>query len=147
MSEYDNTNNLPEIIQDGQKISSERIDPNVMQLIFQAAQTAQMVKLRKLEESKIPLGLLSKSYVATEEVKVIDLDPPWISFVLRNVGPGDVVIRLNELEGDISTEAPISSGSDFSIDHEYPIIKKIYIATTSGSAVVRLFGEQGKWVV
>ncbi len=135
-----------EIIENGKPVSQERIDPSVISFIFQAASTAQLVKLRKLEESKIPTGAVSFEWTITTTTKRIDLGYPWISFSLHNDGPGNVRMRINTLRGDISRETTIDSGEVISRDFNYPIVTRLYLVTESGTAIVRVYAEEGKWV-
>ena len=139
------TNNLPEIIVDGKPVTQERLDPNVAQFIMQAAATAQLVKLRKLEESKIPIGAKSFEWTITTTIKRIDLGTPWISFSLHNDGPGNIRMRINYLEGGMSSETTIDSEEVMSRDFNYPIVTRLYLVTESGTATVRVYAEEGRW--
>ena len=134
-----------EVIENGKSVSQERIDPSVASFIAQMAQTAQLVKLRKLEESKIPIGAKSFEWIITTTIKEIEIGVSWISFSLHNDGPGNVRMRINELEGDISQEATIDSGEVISRDFEYPIVTRLYLVTESGTATVRVYAEEGRW--
>jgi len=138
--------NVEIIDTNGKPISQERMDPSILSFVFQAAQTAQLVKLRKLEESKIPTGAKSFEWTITTTTKRIDLGLPWISFSLHNDGPGNVRMRINKLEGDISAEATVDSGEVISRDFEYPIVTRLFLVTESGTATVRVYAEEGRWV-
>lgn len=133
-----------EIVEDGKSISQERIDPNVASFIFQAVQASQLVKLRKLEESKIPIGASSFEWTITTTTKRVDLANPWISFTLYNEGLGSVKVRINTLNGDMSDETTVNSGEVLNRDFEYPIITRLYLVTESSTAIVRVHAEEGK---
>ena len=109
------------------------------------AATAQLVKLRKLEESKVPIGAKSFEWTITTTIKRIDLGVPWISFSIHNKGLGNIRMRINELEGDISQETTIDSGEVLSRDFGYPIITRLYLVTESGTARVKVNAEEGRW--
>lgn len=135
-----------EIVENGKVVSQERVDPNVANFIFQAVQTAQLVKMRKLEESKIPTGAPSFEWEITTTIKRVDLANPWISFSLHNDGPGNVKIRINTLGGDMSYETTVDSGEVLTRDFEYPIVTRLYLVTESSTATVRVHAEEGrKW--
>lgn len=142
-------NDLPEIeiIEDGKLVPSKTIDPRVMSFIMQASTTAQLVKLRKLEESKVPIGIKSYKWDVTDTVSEIDLGQPWISFSLINDGPGSVCVKVNNQEGPLANEAEVKSGETYTIDFDYAIVTKILLVTkTAGTiATVRVYAEEGKW--
>lgn len=136
-----------EIIEDGKPVPPKTIDPSVIQFIMTAAQTAQLVRLRKLEESKVPIGIKSYKWTVTNTVSEIDLGQPWISFSLINDGAGSVCVRVNNQEGPLKDEAEINSGESYDIDFDYPIITKILLVTkvAGTTATVRVYAEEGKW--
>lgn len=134
-----------EIVENGKPISQERMDPAVVQFIMQAAATAQLVKLRKLEESKIPTGASTYEWTITTTPMEIKLDRPWISFALINDGSGDIKMRINTQEGDISRETTVKNGGSIDWDFDFPIITKLFLVAVSGTATVRVYAEEGKW--
>lgn len=136
-----------EVIDDaGKPVSQERVSPSVMQFIMQAAATAQLVKMRKIEESKIPIGAPSYEWTITDTIKEVQIANPWISFYLINDGPGNIKIRINLLEGDISGETTVNVGETLARDFEYPVMNKLFIVvkTPGTTAAVRLFAEEGR---
>ena len=138
---------LDNISEIAKNIATEDADDlAVMQYLAQETSALQLLKLRKLEESKIPTGAKSFEWTITTTTKRIDLGLPWISFSLHNDGPGNVRMRINKLEGDISAEATVDSGEVISRDFEYPIVTRIYLVTESGTATVRVYAEEGRWV-
>ena len=130
-----------EVIQDGKVMPNARIDPAVANFIFQAAQVSQAVRMRKIEESKIPVGMKSIKKTITTEVTEIPLCPPWISFSLINDGTGSITVWVNEMDGIADNVVEIDDS--FSIDMTYPVINRIYIVSSS-SSVVRLIGKVGR---
>jgi len=131
-----------EVVEDGRRV----VRPDVMGLVTQLATLAQINKMRKLEESKVPTG--SKSYSLTIPDTTIEfpLGTPWISFSLVNNGAGSLYVRVNTKEGPVDSEAPIASGATYTLDFDYPIITKFYFKAASGTtAAIKLYGEQGKW--
>ena len=135
-----------EIVENGRPISQERIDPNVAIFIMQSVQAAQLVKIRKLEESKIPTRTKSLKYTVTNTVKQIDISPPWISLSMINDGDSEVYISTNEDgEHDLLDQVPVKKNETFNLNLNYPKIKIIWLkATDGGSASVRIHGIQGK---
>ena len=133
-----------EVIENGVPVSQERIDPGVMQFIAQMATTAQLVKLRKLEESKIPTGVKPIKMTIPDTITRIPLYPPWISFALLNDGAGALTVWVND-ESDPLTESMIASGESYSTDMTYPVIERIYLKAASGTtATVRIYGKEGR---
>lgn len=134
-------------IENGREMPNARVDPAVAGFIAQMAMASQLVKIRKLEESKIPTGLKSFSVSVDGTRKKIGLNKPWISISMINDGLNSVYTRLNSLEGPlIENGAVIKSGEPYTYDADYPIITCIYLQCASGeSATVRIHGEEGQW--
>ena len=133
-----------EVIQDGQQVSAEQVNPQVMQLIFQAASTTQLVKLRKLEESKVPIGTKPIKRTVTDTIMKLPLYPPWISFSLINGSGGALSVWIND-ETDPLVEAMIAASETYSINMYYPIIRTLFLkAESGGSTEVRIYGKEGK---
>lgn len=133
-----------EIVENGIPVSQERVDPNVAAFIVQSVQAAQLVKLRKLEESKIPTGEISLSRTITDTIKEITLSRPWLSFTLANDGAGDVLLRINTLDGS-DEGAAIGSGENYNFSSDYPIVKKLFLVTTARTtANVRIRALEGR---
>ena len=130
-----------------QEIAAEdQDDLAVMAYVVQVAATIHLSKMRKLEESKIPIGAPSFEWTITTTTKRVDLANPWISFSLHNDGPGNVKVKINTLEGDISSETTIDSGEVMSRDFKYPVMNRLYLVTESSTATVRVYAEEGrKW--
>ena len=130
-----------EVIQDGEQVSAEQVNPQVMQLIFQAASTAQLVKL---EESKIPIGIKPIKRTVTDTIMKLPLYPPWISFSLINGSGGALSVWIND-ETDPLVEAMIAASETYSINMYYPIIRTLFLkAESGGSTEVRIYGKEGK---
>lgn len=138
---------VPKVIENGREVSSDQINPATVQFIMQATIASQLVKLRKLEQSKIPTGIKSFSVAVDGTRKKIGLNKPWISTSMINDGPNSVYTRLNSLEGPLTENgAVIKSGEPYTYDADYPIITCIYLQCASGeSATVRIHGEEGQW--
>ena len=135
-----------EIIENGQRVSSERIDPAVASFIAQMAQTAQLVKLRKLEESKIPIGVKPLKLTVTDTTQKISLYPPWISFSLINGAGSSLTVWVND-EDDPLVEGMVEASETYQCDMSYPVIKTLYLkAESGGSTTVRIYGKQGRIV-
>lgn len=133
-----------EIIQDGRTVSQERMDPAIMQFLMQASATAQLVKLRKLEESKVPIGVKSiKSLVGITGMTIL-ANPPWISFSLINDGPGAITVWINDEKEPLSNDM-IASDETYNLDMGYPIIHTLHVKSYDGtSSIVRIYGKEGK---
>ena len=115
-------------------------------MVLQAITVERMDKLTRLEESKIPIGAPTFEWIITTTTKRVDLANPWISFSLHNDGPGNVKVRINTLEGNMSDETTVDSGEVLNRDFDYPIITRLYLVTESSTATVRVHAEEGrKW--
>ena len=135
-----------EIIENGIPVSQERMDPSVIQFIYQAASTAQLVKMRKLEESKVPAGTKSLKYTVTDTVMKINISPPWISLSMINDGDSEVYISTNEDgEHDLLDQVPVKKNETINIGMQYPVLRTLWLkAEDGGSADVRIHGIIGK---
>lgn len=136
----------------GKKMTTSRMPTDIVEFIAiddamvrQAHIQNRLDRLTKLEESKIPTGSDSFEWEVTTSIKEIKLDRPWISFSLINDGSADIYLRVNELRGNILRSAPIKSGETVDRDFKYPIIHTIYLATSTGTATIRILAEEGKW--
>lgn len=102
--------------------------------------------IRGLEDLKIPTGQKDFGRSLTDQVSVIQFNQPWISFTLRNLGPGDVYCCINEREGLLEAE-PIRINRTYRLDMDYPIIKKIYVKAAEGTtADIRISAVQGRQI-
>jgi len=138
--------NLPippnvEVIENGKPVSRERIDPQVASFIFQAVQASQLTKLRKLEESKIPTGTWSGMYDLTTEVTELVIGNPWISFTIINAGPGRAKVSIQR-ELELAEEASIDVGQPVNFNFNFPVVKKLYMKSTS-TCQVRIYAIEG----
>jgi hypothetical protein len=121
---------------------------NFMQFLMQAAATAQLVKMRKLEETKIPTGVYSLNLAITDKVFTLTLERPWISFSLWNKkGSSPVRVAVNDLRDlDKDDVDPLDANEKVEVDMKYPVIREIYLrAETGGTATVRIRAKEGKW--
>lgn len=134
-----------EVWQDGKQISPTADYDEFMAFLMQASANAQLVKLRKLEESKVPTGTRSPSLTITDETKELWLDPPWIAFTLVNDSEDYGVQYAINSEARFIDETPVKPREILKVDGKYPIIRVIYLrAEPGGTADIRLFGVEGK---
>ena len=144
-----------DIVQNG--LPSQVDDPAVLQFIMQAAANAQLVRLRKLEESKVPTGTISFPLTVTPSPTVVEPAPPWISFSIINAGPGAVRVEvtngastLNSVEvingtSTFNSSALIPSGGTKNIDFGFPVITRVVFAAAPGTtATITVAAIQGK---
>lgn len=131
-----------DVIENGRQVSQERIDPSVAQFIMQASQTAQLVKMRKLEESKVPTGTKSLKYSLTTEVKHIKIGPPWISFSLINSGDDDIYVSTTD-EHDLLDSVAVEKDETINVDMGYAIIREIWLKS-AGESTARLHAKVGR---
>lgn len=127
----------------------ETIRPDGMAFIMQAAAAAQLVKLRKLEESKIPVGSFSVGLTVSIKTQ-IRLSEPLISFSMINDGPNTVFIEvsLGESEIPIPRTAGVLNGETFTYNATYPVIKTIVLDVDAGNtAAIRIKGLKGLWPI
>jgi hypothetical protein len=132
---------IPIVDEQGNQIPNARIDPAILQFVMTAAQTNQILRLRKLQEAQIPTGLRSMKRGLTTEYTEIALDNPWISFSMINDGPDSISVEVNELDNN---ETEIKINETFNLDMKAPKIKKLYLKSISGTAAVRIYGKEGK---
>lgn len=132
---------LATVTEDGE----ERIRPDLMAFLMQAAQASHLAKLRSLEESRIPLGSFSIGLTVSAKTH-IRLNDPLISFSLINDGPNSVYVEVSSKQGEfpIPRSAPVLSGETFSHDAIYPVIESIMLDVVAAtSAAVRIKGKTG----
>ena len=128
------------VIEEGREV----IRPDVIGAVTQLAQLAQLVKLRRLEESKIPTGVKPLKKTVTDSIMKLVLYPPWISFSLINDGAGAITVWIND-EVDPLVDSMIASGKTYNCDARYPVIKAVYLKAESGTtATVRIYGKEGR---
>jgi len=115
-----------------------------MQFLMQAAATAQLVKLRKLEESKIPRKTVPLKVTVTDTVMKLTVAPPWISYSLLNDGPGAITVWDNTTEDPLQ-ESMIASNESHSVNMDYPVVTMLCLKAASGTtATVRIYGKEGQ---
>lgn len=138
---------LPEIevVEKGEtKTYPAQARPDVMAFLMQASMNAQLVRMRRLEESKVPTGIRQMELNVTESGIRLWLDPPWIAFTLTNTGPDGVKFDVNE-ERLIYSEAPVEKDETVNVDMHYPIIRRLYLVTEADeSATVRIYATKGR---
>ena len=142
----DNELSIPsvEVVENGKPVSQERMDPAVISFIMQAASVAQLVKLRKLEESKIPTGVKPLRYTVTDTIKVLRLSIPWISFSLINDGANAITVWIND-EADPQIDGMIGASETYTCNMDYPVIRALYLKSESGTSnAVRIYGKEGR---
>jgi len=119
--------------------------------LVQLSQLGQVARLRKLEESKVPVGTKSVELTVTDTVLdyVIYDDAlpnpgfPWISFALVNKGPDRVKVDVNSTF-DLVRGSYIDVNGELFVNMVYPIIYRLYLqAETGGTAVVDIRGKMG----
>jgi len=142
----DNQVALPtvQVVENGKPVSNERIDPSVMQFIAQMASLSQLNRTRKLEEAKIPIGTKALTFTVTNTRLKVGLYPPWISFSLRNDGPGSLVVWINDAETPEMSNI-IQVNEMYDCDMTYPVIRMLHLRAQAGTtASVRIYGKEGK---
>lgn len=131
------------VYEDGTLVPRERISPSIAQFIAQMTTTSQLIKMRKLEESKIPIGIKTLRHPITDTLLRLILTPPWISLSLINDGPGAITVWVN-VKADSTLEGMIPSGEVLNIDMGYPVIHTLYLKAEAGNnALARIYGKEG----
>ena len=121
----------------------ERIRPDVMGFLMQAAAASHLGRLRRLEESKIPIGTKPIEISVTKRIKV-QFQPPFISFTLINDGPNSVFLDMNT-EISSGQIAPIKLNESFTFDAVYPVINYLVLdVAAGGTAAIRIRGKTGR---
>lgn len=105
-----------------------------------------MARLLWLEESKIMGGISTYEWEITTEVKEYKFRQPAIAVTVINDGADDIYVRINEMKGSITDEAPFKMNESHTINATYPTIHKIYIVS-EGTSTVRLIVEEGRFNV
>lgn len=131
------------VIEDGKEVPQERIDPAPMQFIMQAVAAAHLAKLRKLEESKVPVGTRSSDFDVGPAPYSLAFDHPVISFSMVNNGPGVVRVKVNN-PFMINEESPVLPGQPFTLNCVYPVIEEIYLYsdTNATGSIYAKVGER-----
>ena len=146
--------NRPSLLPKKLDSSKVAISPEILTFIAiddmavrQAIATEQQIRMRELEESKIPVGTRSLKYTI-DAVRKIDISPPWISLSMINDGDSEVYISTNEDgEYDLLDQVPVKKNETFNLNLNYPIIRIVWLrAADGGSASVRIHGIEGKEV-
>lgn len=134
-----------EVIEKVTKIAAEDADDlAVMQYLMQASANAQLIRMRKLEEAKIPAGTLKLlRFTVGTQVFSQALYPPWISFTAINDGLGTVNIWINTTEDPLIDQGMIQAGDPLNVNMDYPIIWGISVKAIAGTATIRIYGKEG----
>ena len=133
---------LPEIFKTN-KIATNQDEAFALQLITQSAQAYQLMKLRKLEESKIPTGLKTiKVTVTPSEPLKYSFADPLISVSIINDGTGSLSAWING-END-NPSAMLESGENISIDMKYPVIETLDLKAIDSNCITRIIGKVGR---
>lgn len=127
----------------------ERIDPKILQFVMQAAQLGQLVKMRRLAESKRVVKFDNDTLSLTTTVREYPCDPPWLSVTIINDGDGAIYFRINDPKDIYNTEGAITAshlnkGESFTFNAEYPTIRALFLRAVSGTASVRLEFKVGQ---
>lgn len=129
---------IPKVTEDGE----DRIRPDVMAFLMQAAQASHLARLRDLETSKIPTGQYAFGQTITELTALL-LPQPIISFSVINDGPDSVYVEFNGRTP--SRFAPVLVNETFNFNAVYPVIKSLVLDVVSGaSAAVRIRAKVGR---
>lgn len=137
----------PQGLQGSEVLSGDeaRMRPDVMSFLVQAASAAQLARLRRLEESKIPTG--SKGYSRTIGFAVtrFELPRPCISFNVINDGPNNVGVAINNQDALMYAHFVLPTES-YGVDLRYPIIYRLFFQTAvaGATAAIRLSVIEGK---
>ena len=135
---------LPKIIEVGKPVNDDlnRMNPAIIQFVLQASMNANILKMRKLEESKIPVSVKTISMSIGTETVDFAVYPPWISFSLINDGGSAMTAWINEPD-EPQSASMITSAETLTIDMTYPVIKHLYMKS-AGTSVVRIYAKEGK---
>lgn len=129
-----------EVFEEGRKV----MRPDIVQFLSQAAQLAQVIKLRSLEESKIPTGADSRTFSVGTDIYEYKSGYLWISFTLVNDGPNPVYIGINDI-GDLGKVTPVNVSESYTFDGVYPVVHTLYLQAATGLANVRIQAKRGEW--
>ena len=127
----------------------ERVDPRILQFVMQAAQVGQLVRMRRLEESKRVKGSDSDTLSLTTGVTRYKCFEPWASVTIINDGPDSIYHEINDPKDIYNTgtsirAAKLQSGESFTFNAEYPTIRSLYLRAVSSTASVRLKAKVGQ---
>jgi len=102
-------------------------------------------KLLKLFQSMGPIGYFTKIFSVTDTIKEIPFQNPLVAIDIDNDGLGDIYVRINNMDGDITREIPIVSGDGIGFYSVYPLIEKVYVVAAAGTtATINIYGEEGR---
>lgn len=129
-----------QIFDEGRRV----VRPDIVQFLAQAAQTSQLVRMRKLEESKIPTGSDSVAFVVTTALSRYKSGRLWISFTLVNDGPSPLFLSVNDGEGLLES-TPINATGSYEFDGTYPVVHTLFMRAVTTTAAVRIQAKSGEW--
>ena len=135
---------LPKIIEIGKPVNDDlnRMNPAIIQFVLQASMNANILKMRKLEESKVPVSVKTISMSIGTETVDFAIHPPWISFSLINDGGSAMTAWVNEPDVPQSASM-IANGGTLALDMTYPVIRHFYMKS-AGASAVRIYAKEGK---
>lgn len=131
---------MPEIVENGQRVTNPRIDPGVMSFLMQASQLSQIVKIRKYFDDRTSHGLIQTYDVTvTDELKEIKVDYPAQSFSLFNDGADTVDVWVNDLG---RPKRSVKSKESLNLNYETHTVNYLYLQCAAGeSASVRIVAK------
>jgi len=129
----------PEVVGAGE----ERIRPDVMSFIMQAASASQLSRLRKLEEAKVSIGSLSIGLTISSRQRLDFSSEPLISFTLINDGENGLYAEVNR-HGSNPHRVALTQDEDWVYNAGYATINDITVEPATGSATFRLRARTGR---
>jgi len=125
---------LPEvkITRNGQPVDTSAIDnyDSFMAYLMTAAQTSQLVRIRKLEEDRKPHGqVVNYSLSITPETQEIICPYPCQSLYVENNGPGQIFVAVNS----IGSATPVAAGREGYYPFQYHVIKRFFVWSAVGT--------------
>ncbi len=123
------------VFQDGKEVPAPAAPPipPILTWLYQSIAAAQLVRLRKLEESKIPTGTTSFDLPVTPTPTALEPSPPWMSFSVINAGPGAVRVEVTSSETHLNLSALIPAGGRKNVDFGFPVITRVMFAAAPGT--------------
>ena len=126
-----------EVVENGQKVNNNRMDPTIMNFLMLASVASQAVKIRKYFDKKTSDGRVVPDVLPIKDVLyTYGINHVAQSVAMLNDGPNEVGIWVNNPEGTAYTCAV---GETYQIEFDHHLLKVLYFRCNPGhTAQVRL---------
>ena len=136
---------LPEIFKTN-SISIDKDEQFALQLINCAMQSKMIAELKKTNKYFSSMAVkTTKSFyaIADTTLKEMVFNSRVMAVDVDNNGPGNLYVKFNELDGDITSEIPIPAAGGTGIASAVPSIKRMWYQATAANTQIEIYIEEG----